>query len=264
MVKNDKNNKRNGTCKDCWNILWSFLIIAPLSIAVIVFALAMIIKSAIVYTESNEFGDVYVVKKGDKICIKTNLRTFGSHSCFKPTNPDILLFDYNNIFLEALEYFNITPNKVLLIGLGGGTFPKALAKKLPETEVDIVEINPAMVKISREFFDFKPNEKTKIYLQDGVEFIMNNNKTVYDFIFIDAYNDSDIPKSFLDEKFITQLSKILANHGMLAIHINKPDKFQDEINMYKKHFKYTYVMQSDKNYDYDRVLFLSNVNYLPK
>lgn len=54
-------------------------------------------------------------------------------------------------------YLKPAPSKVLVIGLGGGTLPSALFRALPETDFDIVEIDPAVVRVAKKILRVSAN-----------------------------------------------------------------------------------------------------------
>ena len=56
--------------------------------------------------------------------------------------------NYPQMMLGAL-FVNPAPQSVLIIGLGGGTIPRALRELLPETRIDVVEIDPAVVRVAQ-------------------------------------------------------------------------------------------------------------------
>src|SRR6476469_4412698 len=55
----------------------------------------------------------------------------------KDDNPD-LLFDYNQRFIELVR--GLLPKKILLIGGGALSLPKALLEEFPEVSLDVVEL----------------------------------------------------------------------------------------------------------------------------
>ncbi|RPI71658.1 MAG: hypothetical protein EHM45_23255, partial [Desulfobacteraceae bacterium] len=66
-------------------------------------------------------------------------------------------------FVPSLEYsrsnflalaFHPDPRAVLVLGLGGGAIPTMLHAILAEAVIDVVEIDPEMYGIAREYFHF--------------------------------------------------------------------------------------------------------------
>jgi spermidine synthase len=162
-----------------------------------------------------------VYEKGDERCL-----TFGPplrstrQSCINLKNPQHLVFEYQQGIIEAL-YLNPNPKNVLIIGLGGGTLAKALQELLPELKLDIVELNPTMPEIAKQYFAFEPGPKTKIFIVDGDEFISEaiNQQAKYDWIVLDAFSNEGIPSAFIKEEFIFKLRALLSSEGVLAVNV---------------------------------------------
>jgi spermidine synthase len=51
--------------------------------------------------------------------------------------------------------FNPAPRSILMIGLGGGSLPKYCHRHLPQCDITVVEINPAVISL-REAFQVPP------------------------------------------------------------------------------------------------------------
>jgi spermidine synthase len=130
------------------------------------------------------------------------------------SNKNYIIFSYLHLMLAGL-YFIKNPLKILLIGLGGGTIARALNNLLPDSELDIVEINPNVKDIAIKYFNYQPNQRTKIYIEDAVKFINDNKK--YDLIINDLVEGSSGKKGFSQEKnFIQNLHASLNGNGVLV------------------------------------------------
>lgn len=130
-------------------------------------------------------------------------------------NPD-LLFDYNQRLLELAN--GIYPQKVLMIGGGAFTLPMALVAALPEVIVEVVELDPGLEAIARQYFGLRSNDRLKLRFGDGRAFI-EQTAGQYDMIIIDVYSELSIPRQFLTLEFITELYNHLCDGGRVAVNI---------------------------------------------
>jgi spermidine synthase len=212
----------------------------------------------ILYHSENEYGPIWIHETSAARCLsfvpieKSNVR----QTCIIPEDPKRLIFKYQKIALSAL-YLNTNPKKILLIGLGGGTLAKALMDILPDVAFDIVEINPDVEKVAKQFFFFKLNKNTKVFLQDGYLFIEDKlkNNQKYDFIIIDAFTPDYIPESFITKQFATMLKGILSPEGVLAVNTFVDSKSYDlETTLYKNEFGKIINLQ----YSGNRMIFAVN------
>lgn len=127
-----------------------------------------------------------------------------------------LLFDYNQRFMELVN--DLKPKSILLIGGGAFTFPKAVVERYPGVEIDIVELDPGLVEIAKQYFNFKPTPKTGVFSGDGREFLNQTDKK-YDLILVDAFVHATIPEDLRDIEAIQGYHDHLNTAGLVAINI---------------------------------------------
>ncbi len=80
-----------------------------------------------------------------------------------------LLFNYNQRFLEIA--ISIQPRSALVIGGGAFTLPRALLDHFPNLKLDVVEVDPVLPPLARQFFGLPETERLMVYSQDGRQFI---------------------------------------------------------------------------------------------
>ena len=99
--------------------------------------------------------------------------------------PGRLQHPYARTMMTGLLYPAETTS-VLLIGLGGGAFVHFLNRQFPELRLDVVELDPAVVKVAREYFGTIENARTRIFVGDGRDFLQRAAGR-YDLILLDAH-----------------------------------------------------------------------------
>ena len=95
------------------------------------------------------------------------------------SRPDLLQVRYTQDMLGVYPFFKTKPQRALLIGLGGGAMVHALRGYDPGLNLDVVEIDPVVVRFAREFFGIKSLEQThtapqgqlRIITEDGFTFL---------------------------------------------------------------------------------------------
>jgi spermidine synthase len=124
------------------------------------------------------------------------------------------MYAYTDGFHLAPVY---CPNlkRVLFIGGGAATGPKQFRAFYPRVQVDVVEIDPAVIAAARRFFSFKPDARTAVTIQDGRRFLMTTHEQ-YDAIIVDAYYAESIPFHVTTVEFMRLLKRRL-NPGGVAI-----------------------------------------------
>ncbi len=74
--------------------------------------------------------------------------------------------------MMAFLLFNDRPERVLMIGLGGGSLAKFIYHYLPRARTQVVEINPRVVAVARQFFNVPPDdERFAVIVSDGAEYV---------------------------------------------------------------------------------------------
>ena len=192
----------------------------PLFISVVVaqFFLLTAVHGKVIHNEHSLYGNIIVEDTGDLRCLHFNVKSSKSNqSCFLKSQPQSLVFNYTKLLFSAL-LINKQPERILIIGLGGGTMSNTLHQMFPSSRIDNVEIDPSVVKVARQYFNFVENDKVNTYTQDGRIFIKRAllKKQTYDWIIFDAFNGDYIPEHLLTKEFLTESRQLLSTNGVLT------------------------------------------------
>ena len=123
------------------------------------------------------------------------------------------------------EYFHLAfalrpaIGRVLVIGLGAAMLPKQLLRDYPELKIDVVEIDPEVVRVARRFFGLGADRRMRIRIADARRFLADPRTPRYDFIVVDAYAGDQIPRSLISRAFIASVRKRLTAIGMMAVNV---------------------------------------------
>src|SRR5687767_13974431 len=126
----------------------------------------------------------------------------GRQTCMNTKTPDRFVMNYTQMMMSAL-FVNPEPRSILIIGLGAGTLPRALARILPGAKIDVVEIDPAVVRVAKRFFLFSPDTRTTVIESDGRVFVKRaiREQRQYDLIMLDAFDHEYTPEHLLTREF---------------------------------------------------------------
>jgi len=130
-------------------------------------------------------------------------------------------------YLEMAIIFVPEPRDVLAVGLGGGWIQRKFGEY--GLRVDTVEIDPMMVDVATEYFDFKEGN---VYIGDGRYFIQRTEKK-YDIVILDAFSGATIPFHLLSVEMFHVISDRLNEDGVLVINTigRRDSKLQGSIEM---------------------------------
>lgn len=213
-------------------------------------ALMSIAQAQVIHQERSLYRNILVEDKGDLRCLKFNVKsTKTQQSCLLKSQPEQLVFNYTKLLMTSLLVMP-APKRILIIGLGGGTMSNTLAKLYPESQIDNVEIDQAVIKVARDYFGFFENDNVKAYNQDGRIYIKRSllKKRQYDWIILDAFNGDYIPEHLMTKEFLQETKKLLSENGVISANtFSLSELYAHESATYKAVFGDFYQVSNQAN-----------------
>lgn len=130
-----------------------------------------------------------------------------------------LVFDYTQRMADAVAN---APKKERIAIIGGGVFtlPEYLAKKYPNAQIDVIEIDPQLERIAKDYFYYQPQPNITVYAQDARAFLRQVPAAKYDLVLVDAYNsDSAVPFSLGTREYTADIKRVLAERGSVVANL---------------------------------------------
>jgi len=221
-----------------WQRTWAFFaVIGLIAIVAIVFlgirqpVLKLSSRFVEIYNTNSNFGLMQVVDEpmtGRRFYLNDLL----TQNCYHiPTKQSTSMFTY---MLYEMARCSVEEIKdVLCIGMGVGIVPMKFAEE--GAAVDIVEINPKVIPLAKDFFDFKP-EKFNITVGDGRTLVANAKKK-YDVIVLDAFLGESPPSHLMTVEAFIGIRDMLKPGGALVI--NSFGSFSKDRNLFCSSFEKT-------------------------
>jgi spermidine synthase len=172
----------------------------------------------VMHEEHSLYRNILVTETNGERCMLFRARRgLGRESCKDMNNPDRFVFEYASMMMASL-FLKPDPERILIIGLGGGTLPDALQEMLPDAVIHTVEIDPAVEKIAIEYFDYTPGPNTTDFISDGRVFVKRALDDVekYDLVMLDAFEADYIPEHMLTREFLEEVKSIMTPDGVVA------------------------------------------------
>lgn len=110
------------------------------------------------------------------------------------------------------------PQRILVLGGGAFTLPQYLARELPSSQIDVVEIDPALESIAEEYFYYDNPQNVKLIFNDARAYV-NQNKEPYDVVVVDTYGDSQIPFALTTREYVASLARQVKPDGLVLANI---------------------------------------------
>jgi spermidine synthase len=172
----------------------------------------------IAHVES-EYNDIFINKRGRELTMAFQLKGFDyTESVASLTDPDDLPIKYTQVMTLAVAY-PPQANKVLMLGLGGGTISSYLGHFLPDAAIDTVEIDPAVIAAAKTYFGIRETPRVR-YLEGDARVFLNRRSGDYDLILVDAFHGGSVPFHLLTKEFYTLLRQRLAPGGAAAFNVH--------------------------------------------
>jgi spermidine synthase len=111
------------------------------------------------------------------------------------------------------------PRHALLIGLGAGSLAKFIYRYLPDCRITVVEINPQVEYIARQYFKLPDDEhRLRVVIEDGADYMLRGDSR-FDCILLDGF-DAEARSGALDTlPFYQACRSRLSDDGLLAVNL---------------------------------------------
>lgn len=175
-------------------------------------------QGKIIHRERSLYSTILVDERGSILCLQFSVRKDQrNQSCLDRDAPRKMVFPYAKMMMLSL-LLAPEPERILVVGLGGGTMPVALNELYPEAVIDVVEIDPAVKTVAETYFGFRENAQMKVILQDARVFTKRalTRDDRYDLILLDAFNGDYIPEHLMTEEYLQETKSLLTPDGVVA------------------------------------------------
>lgn len=157
-------------------------------------------------------------------------------------DPLALLSQYTQTMMLALVW-QPTPQRGLLLGLGGGRLQIVLHHYLETLSLYTVEIDPLVVEVAQRFFGFLEDDRQHVILNDGRAYLRTPPaEAPYDLIFLDAYRAGGVPSHLSTWEFYEECRSMLTPQGVIVTNLQSGAPLYDATRKtFATLFRYTTV-----------------------
>ncbi|MDG1850582.1 MAG: fused MFS/spermidine synthase [Gammaproteobacteria bacterium] len=232
--------------------VWCYLkteVLIVLAIALIIFAKDLLAQSGIryIHQERSLYRNILVTEDSQRRCLRFTItsRSGQNQSCRYLDKPVELVFPYAKMTLSSL-LVQSNPQRILIVGLGGGTLSDTYSQLFPEAEIVISEIDDAVVRVAQEYFGFQETDKISVDVGDARVFIkragLRGEK--YDLVILDAFNGEYIPEHLMTVEFLEEVKRLLPDDGTVVANTFSTSRlYAAESNTYREVFGEIYNLR---------------------
>lgn len=165
-----------------------------------------------------------------------------------------LVYDYTKYY-DLVQHFHPKFHSVLMLGGAGYTYPRYFLAQYPDATIDVVEIDPILTQIAREFFNLADHPRLQI-IHDDARTYLNTNQKKYDAIFVDVFSTQyTLPYTITTREALTRMHDVLTDDGIVITNTitaigGKNGKFlQAQVATYKAIFPHVYIFPVQDAHD---------------
>ena len=167
------------------------------------------------FTDLN-FEQPFVVDEGP---VRSLHFTLGEvQSAMRLDRPDELQIDYTRTMMGFL-LLQPQPRRIAMVGLGGGSLVKFCRRHLPLARMVVVENNPGVVALRRQFCIPDDDARLSVVEDDGAVFVAGLDSAV-DVLLVDGFDHAGQPPQLCSQAFYDSCFKALAPGGVFAVNLH--------------------------------------------
>lgn len=186
-----------------------------------------LVRGRVVYEASTAYNHIQVIDKGhlrylifldDGQCPNVQFPE-QFYQSYMARNPAVEKYPPYALYAHLGYLFNPDLRQVLMIGLGGGVIPKQFLAAYPDLALfKVIEIDPAVVKVARDYFQLPQDNRLSIIIGDGRQNLQTE-PPGYDLIMIDAFSTKHIPAHLITREFFETARAKLTAGGIVLINV---------------------------------------------
>ena len=190
----------------------------------------------IIYSKKTPYNDISVEEDYPIRKLLFGMGLAHEQSAIDLTDLDRHVYDYSLLAMDAFSFVK-KPSNALIIGLGGGIIARQIVLKFPDANVDILEIDPEVLNVDKEYFFFKDSDQVRVHIGDALETISKLGKK-YDVVILDAFDKDYIPPQLMTESFTQQVYNVMSDNSVFGIDIcHIHESFNHHLSIIKKIFE---------------------------
>ncbi|MGN0316117.1 MAG: spermidine synthase [Fusicatenibacter sp.] len=208
------------------------------TISVILFLLCSILghsgsfafwEKELTYEGESIYNYLQVREDEEKVILSTNV-LFGVQSVMrKDDSLTGMYYDYAMAAPLMADTLEKEDAKILILGMGTGTYAKQCLKYYGNLTVEGVEIDQKITNLARKYFELPKTVPVTTY--DGRAYLQAIDGK-YDVIMVDAYQDITIPFQMSSVEFFELVREHLTENGVMVVNMNMKSDGEDGINQY--------------------------------
>jgi spermidine synthase len=175
-----------------------------------------------------QFKKAAVKNASDEPFIFDEITTLSMHfnvrsiqSVMRKNDPVALVLSYTRAMMGFL-FFKPEPERIAMIGLGGGSLAKYCINYLPNTYFTAIEINAQVIALRDKFHIPADSDIFNVLHGNGADYVANRSDKV-DVLLIDGFDEDGHPANLCSAGFYDNCYAKLSEGGVMAVNLLASD-----------------------------------------
>ena len=197
----------------------------------------------VLYDKPSAYNNIIVTEDDQGYRTLRFERNGARQSIAKPGDPSFLGFAYTKVAFAGLALAEDV-RRVMIVGLGGGTMPMFIRHYYPNATIDVVDIDPDVVHVAKEYFGFREDANLHAHVADGRKFV-EAVREPYDVVFLDAFGTRNVPPHLTTVEFLRAVKRSVKPNGVVIGNIwGQPSNplYESMVRTYQEVFDDLYIL----------------------
>ena len=144
--------------------------------------------------------------------------------------------------MRAALLLQPAPRRILMVGLGGGQLSNFLFARLPDVQIDAVDIDPEVVRLARAYFRVPDDPRYRTHVGDGRLFVEQRSTADTDLLILDAFRGTSVPLHLRTRQFYTACRTRLRPGGAVVANLHTHSaRYLDDRATFAAAFEHDYA-----------------------
>jgi spermidine synthase len=173
-------------------------------------------QAGLLHEETSYHQYIQVVEKPDGRRLLYLNEGVAVHSVWRPDS--VLTGGVWDAFLALPPLLGRPFERVAILGNAAGTTARALSTYYPGIEIDGVELDPAVSRVGRRWFEMGETPRLTVHDADARPFLRSTDER-YDLVVVDAYHQPYVPFYLATREFFRLVRDRLTPGGIVALNV---------------------------------------------
>jgi spermidine synthase len=139
--------------------------------------------------------------------------------------PNELQFEYTRLMMGAW-LFQPQPQRILMVGLGGGSLAKFCYQHFPQMHITVLEINPHVIALRQQFLIPDDDARFEVVQVDAAHF-MGQTPQTFDWVLVDGFDQHGLPEPLCSPQFYADCRRVLTPSGVAVFNLHRFHAYRD-------------------------------------